>query len=600
MKKLLTGLMVAAVVAIPMRAEELTVNFANLGLDNGAGLTDYKVNDNLAISSTGTWNESNQDFRLFSGRSFSVTVTDATLTGVSITCNAGRGFGAFSTVTADSETASFTADPFLWTGEAMESWSVIATPANMNVRMESITFTYTPKAVSETVTAEFLCKDMGISDGEPMTAGGYDANEFININFAQGSHAAQPTYMASAEAFRLFNGQQVVVSAKNGAKLLKISVATTASNTFGYGGNVTADGVAQTYETDYTWVPCEWNGSAEQSVVFENGGKTGNTRVTGITVTYQTPGGELVIARPEIVPADADNMVAINCATEGALIYYSLDGTDPTEETGTLYENPFTITEACTVKAIGFMDGVSSSVASLDVYLRSVDSLKEFLANQSPDAVTIKCPVTAILTQGSYLMVKDNKGSFAIVRNINPDLNEALNVENGTTWANMVATFDPYGDYGFIQPVELGAVSKEEPVTPKVVSLSEFGTAVVPFEYVSIQKVKVEKTGNYLVFTDEESNNLYGYMRFVGITIPDSENENIRYDVTGFASNDSEDLELWPVSFVINTNTGVIDINEDVENTLYFNTQGIRVERPVKGFTYIVVKDGKANKVLIR
>ena len=599
MKKLLTSVVVAALAAIPMMGEELTLNFAELGLDNGGVLTDYKVNDNLAITSTGSWNESNQDYRLFSGGSLSVTVTDATLTGVRIMCNAGRGFGAFSTVTADSETASFTADPFSWTGEATEAWSVIASPANMNVRMESITFTYTPKAVSETVTAEFLCKDMGAADGESMPAGGYDANGFISINFMQGSHAAQPTYLASSEAFRLFNGQQVVVSAKNGAKLLKIEIATTAANTFGYGGSVTADGETQEYGTDFTWVPCEWNGSAEQSVVFENGGKTGNTRVTGISVTYQTPGESLVVARPEIVPSESDNTVTINCATEGAVIYYTLDGTDPTAEAGTLYENPFTIAEACTVRAIGVKDGVSSSIASLDVYLRSVDSLKEFLANQSPDAVTITCPVTAILTQGSYLMVKDNKGSFAIIRNINQDLDDALDVENGTTWANMVATFDPYGDYGFIQPVELGEVSKDEPVAPRVLSLSEFDT-VVPFEYVSVQRVRVEKTGNYLMFTDDEGNTLEGYMRFAGITIPETENENPRYDVIGFVSNDSENPELWPVSFIINTNTGVAGITAGNEEAIFFNMQGIRVERPAKGFTYIVVSEGKASKVMVR
>lgn len=598
MKKLLTGILLAAAASLPSMGEELTLNFADLGLDNGASLTDYKVNDNLSVTSTGTWNEGNQDYRLFSGGSLSVTITDATLTGVSITCNSGRGFSV-ATVTADSETTTVSSDPFSWTGEATENWSVVATtPANINVRMESITFTYTPKAVSETLTKEFLCKDMGITDGEAMNEGGIDVNEFINIDFAQGSYNAQPTYLASSDAFRLFNGQQVVVSAKNGAKLLKIEVATTSANTFGYGGTVTADGENQTYDTDFTWVPCEWNGSAEQSVVFENGGKTGNTRVTGITVTYQTPGDGPVIARPEIVPSDSDNTVAINCATEGASVYYTLDGTEPTEEEGTLYDNPFTLTEACTVKAIAVLDGASSSIASLEVYLKIVDSLKAFLANESPDAVTINCPITAILTQGSYLMVKDNKGSFAIVRNINSNLNEALSVDNGTTWSNMVATFDPYGDYGYVQPVELGTVSQGEAVAPRVVALSEFENCV-PFEYVSIQRVGIERTGSNLTFTDGDDNKLDGYMRFAGITIPESDNDNPKYDVTGFASNDPEELELWPVAFVINSNSGVTEINSDSNAAIYFNTQGIRIEHPEKGSTYIVVSNGKARKVMI-
>jgi alpha-tubulin suppressor-like RCC1 family protein len=50
-------------------------------------------------------------------------------------------------------------------------------------------------------------------------------------------------------------------------------------------------------------------------------------------------------------------LIKMASLTEGASIRYTLDGTDPTEEIGTLYSNQFSITQSSTVKAIAFKDG---------------------------------------------------------------------------------------------------------------------------------------------------------------------------------------------------------------------------------------------------
>ena len=51
-------------------------------------------------------------------------------------------------------------------------------------------------------------------------------------------------------------------------------------------------------------------------------------------------------------------------AEAGASIYYTLDGSTPTAETGTVYNGPVTLTETTTVKAVAVKDGVTSSVTS--------------------------------------------------------------------------------------------------------------------------------------------------------------------------------------------------------------------------------------------
>lgn len=51
----------------------------------------------------------------------------------------------------------------------------------------------------------------------------------------------------------------------------------------------------------------------------------------------------------------------ITCATPGAAIRYTLDGTDPTINTGYLYEGAFTISQASTVKAVAYLTGIADS-----------------------------------------------------------------------------------------------------------------------------------------------------------------------------------------------------------------------------------------------
>lgn len=70
-------------------------------------------------------------------------------------------------------------------------------------------------------------------------------------------------------------------------------------------------------------------------------------------------------------PFETSTQITIECSTEGAKIYYTLDGNTPSEENGTLYTGAFTVTEKTSVKAIAVLDGYkTSSVASKTFYLK--------------------------------------------------------------------------------------------------------------------------------------------------------------------------------------------------------------------------------------
>lgn len=84
---------------------------------------------------------------------------------------------------------------------------------------------------------------------------------------------------------------------------------------------------------------------------------------------YEGGGGTVVVpvAMPVFSP-DAGTYyeqvtVTLTCATEGAAIYYTTTGAEPTT-TDQLYEGPFVLTESTTVKAIAIKDEDKSSVAT--------------------------------------------------------------------------------------------------------------------------------------------------------------------------------------------------------------------------------------------
>lgn len=617
MKKIFTSLFITALVALTAYADEVTLNFVDLDLDNSATLTDHKINDNLSISSTGnaSWNGSNKDFRLFSGGGFNVTIANATLTGVAITCNTNYGFGAFSTVTVDGDTdTNFEVTPvFSWTGEATESWAISAYPASSsvyNTRVESITFTYSPEAVAETKSVSVSCSEMGVEESASLPATGFDVDDYVNINFVQGSHNATPTYRSN-KTFYIFNGQQVVVTAKNGATLKSIEIITNGSN-FGYMGTVTADGTSLTYPTDFGWVPFKWEGSAEQNVTIQNGVSSGSAQVTGLTITYETPGAGVTVAKPVITASDTDNTVTITCDTPGAQIYYTLDGTVPTAENGNLYTDVITLTESCTVQAVAVLDGVSSSVATLDVVLKVVDSLASFLANGSEnDIVKINCPITAITGVGSYLAIKDSQGNYGVIYNTNSSLNDALSVQNGTTWSYITARKHIYinkdFEVHFIMPVEVGEVSQGEAVEPTEMKLGVDGTEHGPFEYVVVKNVTVKNDPyymNYMIFADQDGNEFEDAYKIFVITYPNDSDVD-RYDVTGVVTpKDDEDwYQFLPLSFTKKETTGVELVDELVKEGTgvaeFYNLNGVRIDKPAKG-VFIKLVDGKAEKVLVK
>ena len=168
-----------------------------------------------------------------------------------------------------------------------------------------------------------------------------------------------------------------------------------------------------------------WTGSASE-VTFTVGaksdwgtesGKAGRFVVSAMEVTTGGAGierSETPVISPESTTFGDDGMLVTISAAAGASIYYTLDGTTPTEASE-LYAAPIALTATATVKAIAIEEGKSASAVAEQTYTyRSGEfQMTSVLGSATLGSeLSVGGIVTAICTRG--IVVTDNSGSLFV------------------------------------------------------------------------------------------------------------------------------------------------------------------------------------------
>ena len=138
--------------------------------------------------------------------------------------------------------------------------------------------------------------------------------------------------------------------------------------------------------------------SNNDATTESDGTKTRKCSVCGYEDTVIDEGSKIVatpVFSVESGAVDSGTEVTITCSTEGAKIYYTTDGTEPTASS-TEYTAAISVTEAVTLKAIAVKSGMNdSAVASASYTIKGTIATPTFSvesgAVDSGTSVTISC-----------------------------------------------------------------------------------------------------------------------------------------------------------------------------------------------------------------
>lgn len=295
----------------------------------------------------------------------------------------------------------------------------------------------------------------------------------------------------------------------------------------------------QKTEEDVTFTIPEPAANKYYRLVFECASTAANNGFVQVnSISYYGDADPTAGPAAPVVKMGANNTVEISAA-DGAQIYYTTNGDDPTAETGTLYTGAFTISNATVVKAIAVVDGKSSSVATFNAYLNTLSSLEELIdLGDLTHSLTVQAPMTIVYHNGRYMYVAQDN-IFLLLYGVSSD-------DTYTNGAQLDAVTGSYTLYKDVIPemtnVTLGNVTEGgTPVDPTAITIAEvnsYGTALMNY-FVKLEGVAINLTNTKLT---QDGNELTYYNQF-GLTLPEA-TDGKTYNVEGFMSYHNGNIQL--------------------------------------------------------
>ncbi len=410
---------------------------------------------------------------------------------------------------------------------------------------------------AETVTFDFAGNEFNL----PTTTNTSDQSKWLNEPITKGGITITPfkgTATIGALLYyseynntlnlRFYRGSWFTITSTTGETIVTIEFKSNGKLAI----DDTPDGEwsGETYET--------WNGSAA-SVRFD---VTDKAQINSITVT--TEAGAESCAAPDIYPSYANlyepTPIELKSLTEGATIYYTTNGDNPTQES-TLYTEPFMISDDTMVKAIAVKGSAQSEVATKQYTFPDygvVSDVQSFYSDESEGVVKLDCELYVAYQSGKYMYATDGKGGYLQVYGELPET-----YKNGDVIpAGVVGTLNDYRGTPQMIPVAytFKAASGKRTVLPVASGVSDF-TPEYTNTYVIVRNAQVtkqKKGNNYEYYVSDASGTVVIFNRFKEVTLPDEEGT---YDVVGVSNYFDETVQFYPITF--NTPQAVGDVNGD-------------------------------------
>ena len=372
--------------------------------------------------------------------------------------------------------------------------------------------------------------------------------------------------LANASQYRMYKSSTTTITSTVGA-ITQVVFECTANDDAQYGpGCFTA--APGNYQ--YSGKIGTWTGAAE-NIVFT--AASNQVRATKITVTVSASG----LAAPAFTPRAGTYYepfkVTITCASQGAKIYYTTDGTDPTTAS-TQYTAAINVDKDMTIKAISALNDKVSEVTTAKYVLANpvvVNNIAEYKALADGTAAKFVNPVYVLAQNKGYLYVKDNSG-YALFygdcgQTYKPgDMIPATFFGTKTTYA---------GEPELQWLASFKEADGNTPIEPRKIAATEVNHENFA-QYVLIEgaTITLNEDGKNYTITDKNGKTCAVYFGSMGVSVPT--NLEARYDVTGIVGsygNTNTIYQLLPtdIKMVFDTPLGLGDLGnlpDDLETAV--------------------------------
>lgn len=246
--------------------------------------------------------------------------------------------------------------------------------------------------------------------------------------------------------------------------------------------------------------------------------------------------------------------ISIDCATEGANILYTTDGSDPVQN-GITYEGPITISTTTTLKAVAFINTdysyVNTATYTFPIEVANIAAFKAASSSTNSTPYKITGDVTFVFKGGSnqyYTYVQDATGGLLVFENSNSAVITNTYTEGDIISGGIIGTYTKYNNQVELVPLANPDSSSSNigTIEPTVVTIADILANYNDYDakLVTIEEVTFADgfTGSSTTFSQGE-NSLTLYNRF---SIDTTLDEGTVTDVTGFVAKYNNSIQIYP------------------------------------------------------
>ena len=240
--------------------------------------------------------------------------------------------------------------------------------------------------------------------------------------------------------------------------------------------------------------------------------------------------------------------ITLSTTTEGASIYYTLNGTTPTSAS-TKYNAAFTITETKTVKAIAIKDSESSDVISRTFTKLTPQTISDIMPSTTTEgAEFLLNDVTVTYVNGNNVYVKDASGYMLIYSSISGASNGKVlqglqgkaKLFNGLPEISTVTKAPTVNEGTAVDPEDLTAYPTDADLN-MYVTLEEVTFAAAATLSGSVTNVTGIFDGQDLVFRNA--------FKLSGVSLATETNYRVVGVVQKYVTNQATTYQVYPISF---------------------------------------------------